>query len=978
MCHAKLKIDFGRHVNFLHGQNGSGKSAILAALQICLGAQARKTHRASSLGGLVRHDTASGRTITHALVKVTLTNARDDGYRYDEYGESISIERTIFKSKSGGGFKLRSHKGRVVSTSRQDLYQLLDQLNIQVDNPVAVLDQEEAKKFLMGKAQDKYNFFLKATELERVDRVYSTTVDQVQELEGLKERLSTTLDRQKLRLGELEAHYKEYQALQKLKARESKQMAQYGWAIYNEGRTEVEDLDRVLQGGHEKLAKRKAELEQLEQAAKASPDQAKQHGERIAQLSEQAQELQIRREWEKEQLKQVLQPFKVKQRQLQGLEPKQAKAQKALETAQIRLEELRDEMIQKAGNAQKEAARRTQQLRETEEDLAQCRQQVDPLRQAMAKARQEYEQVEPHVQDAKQAVKRLEGKVQNVESQVNELQTSATSLAVFGRRVPALVKAIQQTKFQGPVVGPIGQYLKVVDGKDKYVQAAQQAIGFGSMDRFIVTSTQDRQTLNRLRQKVGCGTACGIFQSIPARRHPIPAPPPGVETVATVLQIKDDLVFNTLVDQVRIETKALCPNKKQSEEVLLERNGNKYSIRGGVIQQVFLMDDGSYWTVKNGSLSLISNDNRRNNVQLIGVDKTKALRQAQVEAQTVREELQRARQDLSRKESEHTGFQRQWSQAKAKIRKNDERVEMLTERAGQLRMEIDTAVDSSMDTAGYEENVQAAQESLDKVMEEQSALQADIEQSKPLVEERNRAVKETSELLDNAKAAIESVQDQLTQIMDTQTQHESDVAKKRAKVEKLQKEVDRVTEDLKALEEKSEKHLGKARRLQFDYNALQVKEETGQASSQEATPEALEEIQPPANFTGDSEGLQARIVKTREKIREESEKKKLGDEVEAYEKYVRAKKVLDGQRAQVTEIDDKVGELHKDLQARKSRWASFRKHLSKKTGQKFSTILSLNKYSGKVDFDHGNQTLDLQVSKEGQAETTTKDLKALR
>jgi hypothetical protein len=30
--------------------------------------------------------------------------------------------------------------------------------NIQVENPVAVLDQEEAKKFLTGKAEYKYNF----------------------------------------------------------------------------------------------------------------------------------------------------------------------------------------------------------------------------------------------------------------------------------------------------------------------------------------------------------------------------------------------------------------------------------------------------------------------------------------------------------------------------------------------------------------------------------------------------------------------------------------------------------------------------------------------------------------------------------------------------------------------------------------------------------------------------------------------------
>jgi recombinational DNA repair ATPase RecF len=34
MCHQKLSIDLGPHVNFITGQNGSGKSAILAALQV--------------------------------------------------------------------------------------------------------------------------------------------------------------------------------------------------------------------------------------------------------------------------------------------------------------------------------------------------------------------------------------------------------------------------------------------------------------------------------------------------------------------------------------------------------------------------------------------------------------------------------------------------------------------------------------------------------------------------------------------------------------------------------------------------------------------------------------------------------------------------------------------------------------------------------------------------------------------------------
>ena len=54
MCHRKMTVKLCRNVNFIHGQNGSGKSAILAAIQVCLGAGARRTHRARNLKDLVR------------------------------------------------------------------------------------------------------------------------------------------------------------------------------------------------------------------------------------------------------------------------------------------------------------------------------------------------------------------------------------------------------------------------------------------------------------------------------------------------------------------------------------------------------------------------------------------------------------------------------------------------------------------------------------------------------------------------------------------------------------------------------------------------------------------------------------------------------------------------------------------------------------------------------------------------------------
>jgi hypothetical protein len=97
MCHNKLTVEFGRHVNFVTGSNGSGnngfhqnflilmflkffiyifhciifigKSAIVAALQLCLGATANSTGRGTKLDGLIREGCDGP-----AIMRVTLLN----------------------------------------------------------------------------------------------------------------------------------------------------------------------------------------------------------------------------------------------------------------------------------------------------------------------------------------------------------------------------------------------------------------------------------------------------------------------------------------------------------------------------------------------------------------------------------------------------------------------------------------------------------------------------------------------------------------------------------------------------------------------------------------------------------------------------------------------------------------------------------------------------------------------------------------
>lgn len=75
-----------------------------------------------------------------AKVEVTLTNTGPEAYRPAEFGDQITVVRRIGKD-SNSTYKLLRADGQVVSTSAKDLRQMLDQFDIQVDNPCNVLYQ---------------------------------------------------------------------------------------------------------------------------------------------------------------------------------------------------------------------------------------------------------------------------------------------------------------------------------------------------------------------------------------------------------------------------------------------------------------------------------------------------------------------------------------------------------------------------------------------------------------------------------------------------------------------------------------------------------------------------------------------------------------------------------------------------------------------------------------------------------------------
>lgn len=232
MCHDHFQVELGPLINFIVGKNGSGKSAILTGITLCLGGKASATNRGQSLKNFIKE----GRE--NASIVVRIRNQGDGAYMPDDYGKSIIVERHFSKS-GASGFKIKSENGRIVSTKKTELDAITDYFSLQIDNPMNVLSQDMARQFLSTSSPaEKYKFFVKGVQLEQLDQDYrliEESVDQIEEkLRGKVQDLGFLTNRKDAARKKLELS-DQHDSLRERKRIISHQMA---WA-------QVEEMERV-------------------------------------------------------------------------------------------------------------------------------------------------------------------------------------------------------------------------------------------------------------------------------------------------------------------------------------------------------------------------------------------------------------------------------------------------------------------------------------------------------------------------------------------------------------------------------------------------------------------------------------------------------------------------------------------------------------------------------------------------------------
>ncbi|XP_068626788.1 structural maintenance of chromosomes protein 6 isoform X1 [Battus philenor] len=547
-CHDNLEVNLNKNVNFIVGRNGSGKSAILTALVVGLGGRASATNRGSNLHSFIKKGANS------ATVEIKIKNSSSKAFKHSIYGDYITIVRNITASGSSS-YKVKSATGEVISTKFEEVNAIILAHDIQVDNPISVLNQDEARSFHASDAKKKYSLFRKATNLDQTESNY------IRALENCKKAISIWKKKTDA-CAELEKEYKKWKAsYEYLQSRDEfevqKQALQneYYWSEIAEFEKEVAFIQTQYDKQNSKCEKLTMELQKMEARfggdngiiEKLKADLEEKTNERIA-------------------LEQALQ-------QMEGEVHKLQTTWRSEQHAVSKLHELQSRENRKVVDLEREirniecgnASSRRQQLEAAAEaarsEAAAVRARYETAQHDAAQARAHAAHAQQPADAAAARAQRQRDVLRQLKQQLRELESrGGDSLAVYGNNMVELCQRVRQAAdkghFSAPPRGPIGHFLKL---KEKKWGGAIEHILGGSIQSFCVNTSEDSRKLFEIMGQVYGKSAkpsvtCSQFLSAQhdVRRNKVRAP---VGTCALdALHVADPVVANFLIDNLGLES----------------------------------------------------------------------------------------------------------------------------------------------------------------------------------------------------------------------------------------------------------------------------------------------------------------------------------------------------------------------------------------------------------------------------------------
>ncbi|XP_018430887.1 PREDICTED: structural maintenance of chromosomes protein 6-like [Nanorana parkeri] len=912
MCHAMLgPFRFGPNVNFVVGNNGSGKSAIVTALIVGLGGKAATTNRGTSVKGFVKEGQMS------ADISITLRNRGSDAFKPEVYGDSIVVQQHLTVD-GGRTYKLKSKTGIVVSSKKEELVSVLDHFNIQIANPVSVLTQEMSKLFLQSKNEsDKYKFFMKATLLEQMKEDYSYIMET-------KSRTENQITFGEERLRELkhdcirkEDRFKNLASLGEMKEKLEDLSRNMAWAVVIEVEKQLNSIREQIAAEEERTVEFEQKISEWQEKVSSADENFRAIQEKLEEISQEAQALKPQCIALKDDVQQKKKSYHesevVFNRHMMGLRQLERDAQQL----QMRIEELQNSAYNTSDEEKLERLRQIQlQKHELEELHAQevtTTEQIGQFQDAIYRDKEERSKLLNEERDLKHEMERLK-------MQIKEFQDSKTDgLKRFGPNMPSLLAAIddayRQGRFKEKPIGPLGACIRL---KDPQLDLAVESCLKSLLLAFCCDNHQDERTLQNLmsrefqhderpsiivhefRDRVYDVSQRAVYHST----YP---------TVLTAIEIDNPVAANCLIDMRGIETVLLIKNNSEAGDVMqkgqLPTNCREAFTADG--DQVF---KNCYYFSDVNRARYLSRDVEMEIGHLEG-----EIGNLNSQLSTVHQRVLSLDNDIRKNEDFLRPHYDTKKRIQAQLREANARIANLESVEEQ----------TSIDILALESELKANKRKIEHVRFEKERQR--MEQFKSLFlnsewlyEEIKLKISSVSELADPLKEEL----------------HEVDLEVRKCKRHK------------KHYEEKLRLHLEAIEKSKHELRSKESDLEGKISHAKQIYPERIE-------VTQSAKDLDAEINKLKAKIN--SERDIHGNREEIIKEYLASKAQYQEMHSNIKYLKKFVKLLEDIMSQRYNNYQKFLRCLSLRCKLYFDSLLSRRSYSGKISFDHKNETLSITV-----------------
>ncbi|XP_018567595.1 structural maintenance of chromosomes protein 6 [Anoplophora glabripennis] len=930
MCHSLLEVNFTNNISIVIGKNGSGKSAILTALVVGLGGKASLTNRGSSVKGFVKVGKSSG------SIEIELYNEGPMAYRPNVYGKRITIIRNL-SANGSGSYRIRSEKGEIISTQSREVQNITISLNIQVDNPICILNQDTSRNFLSSNdPKNKFTLFMRATKLETLESEYkkietnkTKSIQTMTEKENSFRKLQDEIKRLKRKI---EGH----KTIISLKDKKSNLHRELVWAKVRDSEEELEQVT--------------SKVNDLERKWNESKSNSDKQMDRVAKLKNKILELEQQIHEVKDQIRVQTMPQNDIRRQLEELSRKyndkkreKQQIQTTIDAKANDIKSLEEDISSSNENMTKVEQQKIQRMKQLE--ALQNKQKgiddhLETIKNDLFQIKGHLSQKEEEEQTLRQEIQQIDHRIAGEKENLNAVkQESGNNLLLYGRNMPRVKQMIEQYKgrFEHEPRGPLGSYIKLKD--KKWAVAVEGYLGTGTLSAFAVDNNRDSKLLREIFNKVWSDgrqpqiiTSKFIYRKHDVSRNLVRAPEDCV-CLYNAIEIDDAVVSNCIVDSSFPESILLVPNDQRAQELLSNRQYVPQNCSQGVtIKGDRYYPDPNYRTY--GS--------QYHRAKYLQVDTKEYMQQLEQSIETFKRKRQAINNQLN-------AFISDVREQVAKKNQLEEKIRKINQARVQIRRQLEELNSSA------EPEVQNVQ-----------YLEQELEEVKKVLNDKKASLGQVSEDLKQIKLKIVEKEQEMNQLKESTKGFEDRVQALQEEIREYQtkqKEVSTSDEFDKRKIKEYERRVNEARaEMVLRQNALIRYEEEATSVG-----ERLPDLRTVVDITNDINQIKHKIQRIETDSENATEVMDRYNELSA--KYTQSKDIMQSLHKDVQELITAMERRNRHYKLTENHFIDIIKH-------SFRKILEARQFEGTIEINMREKKLELIVIPQhgSQGLTTTSNL----